>query len=319
MPQSSRPLLGRLGLAVLASLALTLSLAAPVSAATKTPATPSVLPKGIEALAAYVPSNSCNPTAKPGTVKLAKLLTKTYPRTSYGISRTCPPTANSEHLEGRAVDWMNSVRNPTQAAQAKAVIGWLLAKDKSGQPAANARRLGVMYVIWNNQIWGAYNADQGWRPYSNCATNTKTSADSACHRNHMHISLSWEGAMGRTSFWSKSVARADYGPCRARDLNWAATYSKANPVPCPRYAKVTAVKGASATKKTLVTYSGMDLRLGSQGTAVKAVQRTVRTTADGDFGPQTKVAVRKWQRAHKITDGGVVNAATWRAMLKAVK
>jgi hypothetical protein len=228
---------GRTALALAASMALALAVAAPASAAPRSPAVPSGLPSGIEATARYVPTNSCDPTAKPGTVKLAKLLKTTYPNTSYGISRTCGSVPNSEHLEGRAVDWMNSIRKPTQAAQAKVVLSWLMATDKAGHPRANATRLGVMYVIWNNKIWSAYSADRGWRPYNNCANKTKRSSDTACHRDHMHISLSWEGAMGRTSFWSKRVASLDYGPCRAKDLNWAAPYTAANPKRRPPLAR----------------------------------------------------------------------------------
>ncbi|WP_258272927.1 hypothetical protein, partial [Escherichia coli] len=82
---------------------------------------------------------------------------------------------------------------------ADAVIKWMFAKDAQGRPYANARRLGVMYVIWNGKIWGAYGAGKGWRPYSTCAKHPEKSWDNTCHRNHMHISLSWAGAMGRTS------------------------------------------------------------------------------------------------------------------------
>ena len=312
-------LVSRAAVAATAALALALSVAGTASAAPRSPAVPSGMPSGIEAPARYVAANSCQPTAKPGTVKLAKLLKSTYPNTSYGISRTCGPVPNSEHLEGRAVDWMNSVRKPTQAAQAKVVLSWLFATDKAGHARANASRLGVMYVIWNNKIWSAYSADQGWRPYRNCATQLKTSSDTVCHRDHMHISLSWEGAMGRTSFWSKSVARADYGPCRPADLNWAAPRSTANRTQCTRYARVTAAASASATHKTLTTYSGIVLKTGSKGTAVKAVQRVVKAYPDGDFGPRTKAAVQKWQAARDIKATGVVTATTWRALLKSTR
>jgi hypothetical protein len=30
--------------------------------------------------------------------------------------------------------------------------------------------------------------------------------DTTCHRNHVHLSFSWDGALGRTSFWSGWVA-----------------------------------------------------------------------------------------------------------------
>ena len=95
--------------------------------------------------------------------------------------------------------------------------------------AANARRLGVMYIIWNNRIWGAYRPADGWRPYRAAPSTPSPGSDTACHRNHVHLSLSWAGAMGRTSWWTQAVAGPDYGPCRVPDLNWAPAYTAAQP------------------------------------------------------------------------------------------
>jgi peptidoglycan hydrolase-like protein with peptidoglycan-binding domain len=286
---------------------------------TPTPAEPSGLPSGIEALAAYVPADSCDPVVRPGTEDLGDLLVATYPHTSYGITRTCgsDPLPTSEHYDGRAVDWMVSVRDPQQKAEAQAVISWLFAKDAAGNTYANARRLGVMYVIWNNRIWGAYRAADGWRPYSTCASHPEAAYDTTCHRNHVHISLSWEGAMGRTSFWTKTPAATDYGPCRAADLNWATHYTAVNPTPCPSYPSVKPAAAASSLDKTLTTYSGMRVKRGFTGTVVSAIQKAVGVSVDGTFGSLTRQAVQKWQTTHALTATGVVNAPTWRALLKA--
>ena len=73
----------------------------------------------------------------------------------------------------------------------------------NGMAALNARRLGVMYVIWNGKIWGAYRSADGWRPY--------TGGES--HSDHIHISLSWNGAMKSTSWWTGKAA-----PTRLRPL-----------------------------------------------------------------------------------------------------
>jgi hypothetical protein len=318
-PLFTRPFLAA-GLAVLA---LSLSLFVPSTAvavtgsAVATPAVPESLPAGSERLAGYVPQIACDPTAKPGAVKLAKLLTATYPNTSYGIARACGASPDSEHYDGRAIDWMNSYRNATQAAQAKAVLAWLFAADAAGHPYANARRLGVMYIIWDNKMWGAYSADRGWRAYSSCASHPELSWDTTCHRNHMHLSLSWEGAMGQTSFWTGAVASPDYGPCRPKDLNWAAPYKRANPIPCVRYAVVQPPLGASANLRTLTTYSGIVLRTHATGTAVRAVQKAVGTTVDGTYGAATVAAVKSWQTAHHLDPSGGVYAGTWRSLLKA--
>ncbi len=325
--------------ATLGAVALTLSLtgpatAAPVgsdttpgatapasvpAAAAKKPPVPQGLPGGIENLAAYVPANSCSATTRPGTAKLGKLLTTTYPNTRYGGARSCGSLPDSEHHDGRAVDWMNSKRNATQAKQGAAVISWLLATDAAGHEYANARRLGIMYIIWDGKIWGAYSADRGWRPYSSCASHKEKSWDTTCHRDHMHLSLSWAGASARTSYWTKKVAAEDYGRCRPADLNWAYSYNGFNPNRCPRVSTVSAPKGATALRKTLTRYSGRPFQQGVKGPGVTAVQQAVKAKKTGSYDAATVKAVRAFQRAHGIPDHGRVNYTTWRALLKATR
>ena len=309
---------------VLLAVALALTLLAGTrpepASATPTPPVVAVPPVEIEDLAAYVPANSCAPAARPGTTKLGTLLVKTYPGTSFGGERSCPASANSEHHEGRAVDWMNSVRNATQKKQAEAVLDWLLAADEQGRPYANARRLGVMYVIWDNHIWSAYRTGDGWREYNGCHDKKKQakSLDAACHRNHIHLSLSWEGAMGRTSYWTGTVAAPDYGRCRPADMSWAYGYKAPNPVPCPRVGRVTAPKGASKTLKTIVTYSGRTMKKGSRYAAVKPVQKAIGAKQTGTYSSATVKKMKSWQRKHDLEATGKLNYATWRALQKAL-
>jgi len=292
-----------------------LSLASPAASAPR-PSVAAGLLAEIDATASYSPQTSCEPIAKPGTVRLASLLTQTYPGTRTGTARACGSVPNSEHYDGRAIDWMVSVRNTGQRNQATTLLAWLLASDAEGNAYANARRLGVMYLIWNNKIWGAYNADRGWRPYSTCADHGEKSWDSTCHRNHVHISLAWAGAQGKTSYWTQQIAAPDHGPCRSADLNWAAPLATANPIPCARYPAVKPPKGASATLKALTSYSGMVLRQKSTGPAVKAVQKVVGVSPTGTYGQGTRAAVLKWQRAHGLKASGGINHTTWRALLK---
>ena len=116
------------------------------------PPGPAGMPAGIERPAAYVPSNDCDPVAKPGTVRLGDLLKATY-GSYYSTVETCTPgpRSTSEHFDGRAIDFFLNVRDATQSAQASAFLSWLTAPDAAGNAFANARRLGVMYVIWNNR------------------------------------------------------------------------------------------------------------------------------------------------------------------------
>lgn len=308
------------GLLVVLALGASLGSTVPAQAATPKPAVPSGLPAGMEPLSGYAPATSCDPTAKAGAVALGTLLTRTYPGTSYGISRTCgvDKLPTSEHYDGRAVDWMNGADDAKRAAQAKAVLSWLMAPDAQGNAYANARRLGVMYIIWDGKIWGAYSANRGWRPYSSCADHPEQSWDNTCHRDHVHFSLSWPGALGTTSFWSKRVAGVNYGPCRARDLNWAPPYGGTpRTTPCPRYPAVTPPAGASSTLKTLTTYSGMRLASGSTGPVVTAVQRALKVSTTARYDTATKSAVKRFQTSRQLNASGNMNSATWRALLKA--
>jgi peptidoglycan hydrolase-like protein with peptidoglycan-binding domain len=286
--------------------------------AVPTPTVPSGLPTGIEALAGYVKQVSCDPTPKPGAVALGRLLAATYPGTSYLIGHGCgsEPIA-SEHQDGRAIDWMVSARSATQKAQAQAFLGWLFDTDDTGRAFAQARRLGVMYVIWADRIWGAWSPMEGWSPYSTCATHPEAAADTVCHRDRMLISLSWNGAMARTSFFSRTVAAADYGPCRPKDLNWAPAYTTANRTPCPDYPAVTAPSGAAPTLLDLVRFSGATVGPGDNGPVVAAVQRALNLPADGAYGPFTADAVVTFQRQHGLPPSGAMDAGTWRALLAA--
>jgi peptidoglycan hydrolase-like protein with peptidoglycan-binding domain len=172
-----------------------------------------------------------------------------------------------------------------------------------------------MYVIWDGRIWGDWNPLGGWSPYSTCAAHPETAADTVCHRDRMHFSLSWAGAMARTSFWSGSVAAPDYGPCRAKDLNWAAPYTGPNTKPCPHYPVVTAPAGASAVLTGLIRYSGAQVGPGDTGPVVSALQQALGITADGTYGPYTADAVVAFQTQHKLAPSGAMDESTWRTLL----
>lgn len=56
------------------------------------------------------------------------------------------------------------------------------------------------------------------------------------------------------------------------------------------------------------------IRRGSRGDAVKTLQRKLKVTADGIFGPNTEKAVRKFQAKHGLDVDGVVGPKTWGAL-----
>jgi hypothetical protein len=107
-----------------------------------------------------------------------------------GIVRECYVGGNSEHKEGRAWDWMVSY----PSASATQLLSWLLAADDAGNPHAMFRRLGIMYMIWNRQIFTSYDASSGWKPYYG----------SNPHTDHIHFSFGKHGASEEASFWSQA-------------------------------------------------------------------------------------------------------------------
>jgi hypothetical protein len=58
----------------------------------------------------------------------------------------------------------------------------------------------------------------------------------------------------------------------------------------------------------------MILKLGSTGDEVKKLQKFLKITHDGDFGPKTELAVKKWQKANNLLDDGIVGPKTWSLM-----
>jgi Putative peptidoglycan binding domain len=82
-----------------------------------------------------------------------------------------------------------------------------------------------------------------------------------------------------------------------------------------RHLAVDGVVGAQTWSALIV-----QLRRGSHGSAVAAVQRDLRAhgyalTADGDFGPRTAAAVRSYQSAHHLAVDGIVGPQTWRSLV----
>jgi hypothetical protein len=169
--------------------------AGPVAAAT--PPTPHEK-AAIEVFAPYQPQFFCRSTVEPGVKAFEKLALAAYPKTgSDGDMRGCDVGGTSEHKDGRAWDWRADHRSKSGRKAGKAMLKWLFATDAHGNSDAMFRRLGLMYIIWNKRIWGAWS--QSWQPYA-CSGVT------LCHVNHMHFSFGWAGAEEKTSYWTHKTA-----------------------------------------------------------------------------------------------------------------
>lgn len=128
-------------------------------------------------------------TEKPGVVAFRNWAIARWGERA-GSPRNIVADKPGEHGEGRAWDQMVD-----SVGQGQQIADELLASEGT-EPHALARRAGIMYMIWNNQIWRSYpwkGAPSGaWGPYSG----------KSAHADHLHYSFGWPGAMGETSLYS---------------------------------------------------------------------------------------------------------------------
>ena len=154
------------------------------------PSPPASLP--IEDYAAPTSPRSCAGVARPGVKKLRDFVISNLGGKSLGIVRSCAVRHAgklSDHHEGRAWDWGLMASDPEDRARAQVFLDWLFSPDEAGNPDANARRIGLTYIIWDRKIWST--RGRQWRDYTGYSP----------HTDHIHMSLGWPGARGQTSFY----------------------------------------------------------------------------------------------------------------------
>jgi hypothetical protein len=156
-----------------------------------------------EDYASYQPEKGCRDKPRPGTKKLAAWINNTFDGgTAVASMRRCD-RSTSEHQDGRAIDWMMDATKKKDRRQVKRFLAQLFAADSDGNEHALARRMGVMYLIWDDGMYSAYRtsgADHFERRDYGCTCGSKT----ARHRDHVHISLSLPGGRARTSWYTES-------------------------------------------------------------------------------------------------------------------
>lgn len=154
----------------------------------------------VDDYARYDGQSTCASEVLPGTAFLLDHLVRTHPGTrAVSTLRDCSGGSTSEHKDGRALDWGVDADVPAEKRVADAWLEKVLATDAAGNTHALARRMGIMYVIWDDHIYSAYNGFER-RPYEPCdrlADCSKT----ARHRDHVHVSLSRAGAAAQTTFY----------------------------------------------------------------------------------------------------------------------
>jgi hypothetical protein len=176
---------------VLLTLAVLLTVAPPAGAG-----------QPVEDYASYQPQTRCSPRAKVGTEALAAFLVRRYGGAYGGISRACSRHSTSEHAEGRAVDWTLSATSRADRRTARDFLREAFATDRAGNPDALARRMGIMYVIWDDQIYSAWNGFAPEPYLSSSCRRVKRCSPTLRHRDHVHVSLSRKAARGETSWYA---------------------------------------------------------------------------------------------------------------------
>ena len=291
-----RPLGWALALPVL-TVPLCVSSAAAVQAP---PARP--LPAGLDVYVPYQAQTTCDPVPRPGVVAFARLMTSHYGMGSLGLmGRTCGGDV-SEHYDGRAWDWMLNVDNPSQEAVAKSVLTWLTAPDKNGVKGAMARRFGIMYIIHDKKMWRSYAPERGWAPYYG----------SSPHTDHIHFSFNYDGAAGRTSWWT-GVPTHSYLTSLPRSGTPLPTATHPTTPPVP------------AATRAVTAYR--TLSYGMTSTAVRTLQAGLGgLPTSGNYLSMTRARVTAYQKFVGLPQTGVADARTqqvlftrgWSAAARAV-
>jgi peptidoglycan hydrolase-like protein with peptidoglycan-binding domain len=256
------------------------------------PSPPSkALPAAVDVRTSYQAQVSCDPRPKPGVTAFAALMRARYKTGAVHSYRPCRGDV-SEHYDGRALDWMLSVKNPQQRAVASSVVAWLSARG-----GVMARRFGISYIVWNKKMWREYAPERGWTAY--------TGSDP--HTSHVHFSFSWDGAMKRTSWWTGRATKVvDLGPCKVYAGQFAPLYKTIRTGACP-----TRLAVAPASPYRVAVF-------GQKSAQIASAQRRLGVAADGQFGSATFTKLVAWQTRARVPVTGVLDKATWARLVRPV-
>jgi hypothetical protein len=188
------------GLAYRRSVSKFLTTLALLAALTMAPAAHADEAPPIEDYASYEPQTTCHPKPRAGTKVLAEWLKSELGGGGGATGRACGGSA-SEHKDGRAIDWTLDATKKADRKIAKAFLKAVFAADEEGNADALARRMGIMYVIWNDHMYAAWDQFEAEDYLSSGCKSKKKCSKTLRHRDHVHISLSMKGAKGKTSWY----------------------------------------------------------------------------------------------------------------------
>lgn len=228
--------------------------------------------------------------------------------------------------------------------------GW--DKNATGKRAgaeALTKCLEAYFGVWNNGTWGVRNmrgkgkpsvhgtgraGDNSWRGAPYRGTGNYDSAKAACdflveHADELGLEYLcdyYPEPWGRAwrcdrnawvDYTTKTVSGTPGGDWIHWEIDNAAADDPERIVKVFEDALGPAPKEITVPeKKTSKAPTGKKpwLQVGSKGEQVKVVQKVVGAKVDGDFGPATEHAVKKWQAENDILVDGIVGPATWEKM-----
>ncbi|MFC4053258.1 hypothetical protein ACFOY4_26530 [Actinomadura syzygii] len=128
-------------------------------------------PDGVAGGRSPITGNMMTPTMRTALLEIAGMF---GPFPTIGCHRSTGDP--QDHGDGRACDFMESTggRAPTEAARRHG-------DQVAAYAVANARRLGISYVIWRQRIWNVRGG--GWRPMEDRGSITQN------HYDHVHVSV----------------------------------------------------------------------------------------------------------------------------------
>ena len=159
-----------------------------------------VFTEPVEGYAGYQPQTKCIRKPKPGMLLFSDALVLRG-GVRGGISRDCAGSSVSEHKESRAFDWTLDVARKKDRQLARAFLAEIFATDAEGNAHALARRMGIMYILWNDKQWSSYRGFKKTNYLHSACRSKKKCSKTLRHRDHMHISLTRAAARGRLSWY----------------------------------------------------------------------------------------------------------------------
>ena len=181
-----------------------LAVAAPLTSLTAPAAAAPAYDTPVEDYAPYQPQEECRDTARPGTLELAGWIDARFAGgPALASVRACGSGGVSEHKDGRAIDWMMDADDDDQRREVRRFLDKLFATDADGNAHARARRMGIMYVIWNDRMWASYDTFEREGYLNGSCPSVERCSATLRHRDHVHLSLSRRGGRGLTSWYQR--------------------------------------------------------------------------------------------------------------------